>query len=347
MGNNEFKYFVKIQNSYKENGNIYLEGVASGLTNDLNNRRMTMQVLNRFVDKIKSEGLPLTDGHLPSDSIIAVIGEIVDASIIDTDEMQIRCMLDAQHPTAGIIERKVKEGKKLAFSIEGYAKDEDTEIFFDEESDRYITRILDIEPVAITVTTEPAYTPSFAEVVYASVGIKNNLDITNSKMAEKEKREDVKKTKNDTIKSTDEEVTTDQEVTEEVSETSTEETDTTAQEEGVSTESTESDHTKQIEALTEKVSELEAKLAESKSEEEGEDVKTSKEKETNILSSVEDKLDKIMDVLKTQHDEIEDIKDLPFAKKSRVLSAKQKDGVGESDAPQTFEEKYRALTETD
>ena len=179
----EFKYFVKIEKAYEEDGEWYVQGIASGTKEDLDDCRMSKEAIQKFVDGLP---LPLTDNHAHGD-VLAVLGEVVFAELLDDEQMFIKAKLDKDNPSCGYVVKKVSEGKKFAFSIEGMLKKAQT--VFSESLDKFVTEYLDIEPEAISITTMPAYEASFLQVV--SKSYKKHLDKINK---EQEVKEEIKKT---------------------------------------------------------------------------------------------------------------------------------------------------------
>lgn len=158
----DFKYFVKIEKAYEEEGSWYVQGIASGTSIDLDDCKMSKSALQRFVEGLP---LPLTDNHEQGE-VLATLGEVVDAKLLEDDSLFIKAKLDKEHPAIPYLVKKIGQGKKYAFSIEGLLKKART--IFSDALGKFVTEYMDIEPEAISITTRPAYQPSFLEVVSKS-----------------------------------------------------------------------------------------------------------------------------------------------------------------------------------
>jgi hypothetical protein len=175
-----FKYFVKVTKAYEENDSWYVAGIASGTLEDRDEERMSEQVLYDFASAIP---LPLTNSHPRPGDVLGTLGEVVEASVIDEDNksLYVKAKLDKSNPASGYAYQQILDGKRMAFSIEGDAPI--VKPVWSEKLGKMINEFVRIIPRAISLTTEPSYSPSFATAVAKSY---NNLLIKSSTMDEKE-----------------------------------------------------------------------------------------------------------------------------------------------------------------
>lgn len=351
---NNFKYFVKIEKAFNEDGDFYVQGIASGTREDRDDQRMGVDVLKNFVDKINSSGLPLTDGHPKSGPIAGTIGTITYARINnDADHsLFIKAKLDKDHPNVPYLMKKVQEGKKFAFSIEGFLKK--AVPVFSDRLNKVIREFKDIVPKSISITTEPSYIPSFLEVVTKAAknyteevdkseifkefqdSIKNlNLIIKTKTMNIVDKIEET--TQNDDVKS---EETTTQTETEKVEEVNSPSTDSEEVKSSTDSEVKKSiGETDEMIACILQCTSMLNKLASMLQQKDmiedammdstyDEEYKSKTEKDlvtkselTNILNETLETFKASMEnIAKSLHSDIEEVKKLPLQKKSLVKS---------------------------
>ena len=174
-----FKYFVKVSKAYQENGQYFVQGVASGIMEDRDEERMSPEVLKAFVEAIP---MPLTDAHPERGPIGGEIGEVIYASILEdeNDSLFIKAKLDMDNPMVPYLVKQFDKGKKFAFSIEGTAPVVKT--VWSDRLKKMITEYVKVEPKAISITTEPSYIGSFLEVVTKAYNKQLKLNITNTNM---------------------------------------------------------------------------------------------------------------------------------------------------------------------
>lgn len=179
-----FKFYIKLEKAYQENGDYYVQGVASGLLEDRDDERMGPGVLKAFFNKIKTEGLPLTDAHPEKGPIMGQVGTVIDAQLMNdaNNSLFIKAKLDKDNPAVPYLIKQIQKGKKFAFSIEGI--DPVRKTVWSQKLKQNIIEYESVSPTAISITTLPSYIPSFLEVVSKSYQnkIKNNLvNLTNMK----------------------------------------------------------------------------------------------------------------------------------------------------------------------
>lgn len=300
--NNNFKYFVNISKAYKKGTKVYVEGVASGTLEDRDEERMSLQVLKDFISEIKTKGLPLTNSHPRTGDVIGEMGTVVDGEVRkngDAYEMHIKAEVDMDNPAAPYMLKQIQRGKKFAFSIEGSGAKAKT--VWSEKLKKMITEFVRIIPEAISITTQPSYSPSFLEVVSKSYDSKdidanetsndnenNESNLTDNSDMKKEvmKNEEVveQTTKVESVEEVKEEVVVEDKVEEVVEE---------IKEEGKEEVSEEPVEEVAEEEVKEEEKIEEALVEEEKVEEVVEETKKS-EKEEN-------KVEKMMDVAEVEH----------------------------------------------
>lgn len=335
----EFKFFLKVSKSISKSKKVVIEGIASGTTEDVDGERMSREVLVQFMEAIKRTSLPLTDNHKRGE-ILAEIGTVVDAKVLDdtNNSLWIKCELDQDHPTTPVLIRKLEEGKRFAFSIEGIV--EKIQEIFSETAGTYIREFLSIIPKAISITSEPAYSPSFINVVSKAYRKKdltesdqeriNDLYITQGTTMQKDVNTEPAKQDESVITET---------VAEPVEEASQQE------EQATQTPNQEVEKSAQINPLEEQVKALTAQV---KSLTDIVSGKTAKEVEKSAgtaetkLDAILSKLQEVEKVQKSIHGDMENLKGLPLQKKSvaTIPTRENTTGVLPTD---TFQEAYIKL----
>lgn len=186
----DFKYFVRLEKAYEEKGEWYVQGIASGTMIDVEGEQVSKEALQQFVDGLP---LPLTDDHAKG-NILAEVGEVVEASITDDNSLFIKARLDKENPSVPYLVKKIGDGKKFAFSVQGAVRKVKT--VFNEKLKKFVREYVDVIPEAISITTRPAYMASFLEVLAKSCekAQKDNL-IQEQKMEKviEEKEEKIEK----------------------------------------------------------------------------------------------------------------------------------------------------------
>lgn len=316
-----FKFFVSINKAITESGKIYIQGVATGTALDADGQRMDKSSVINFLNQINKnseEGnpLPLKDGHSQDGNIQEEIGAVVFAQLIDDEESSlfIKAELDPDHPSTPYLLKKVNQGKQFAFSIEGFSS-EAPRMEFDKTIGDYVTVLKDLIPSAISITSKPAYLPSFFEVVMKAHSLKtneqedyNNLTITNSQMpkdikteilsekSEQGTEEVVDQTTETAATETEEKVDSTAEVVEET----VEETPETTEEVATEDETTE-DATEETVEKSQDIAELITKAMKGE------------------FTTIAEAINKLEAVAKSLHDDVEAIKDMPLQKKSKAV----------------------------
>jgi chemotaxis protein histidine kinase CheA len=349
---NNFKYFVKIEKAFEEKGDWYVEGIASGTLEDATSGKMTRNALERFVEALP---LPLTDNHKKGE-ILAQVGEVVEATLLDDNSLFIRAKLDKENPSVGYLVKKVSEGKKFAFSIDGWIKN--AKKIFSEKSGKFITEYLDVLPEAISITTRPAYETSFLSVLQKSMDKSEENKIIKEQKMEEEKIEQVIPEENETAKA--DEVKESPEATEAIEEEKSDEIveekndnvqsdsskatlkEESKKEEEVTTSQTTEDESKEsnentIEQLSKKLDSL-TELVNSMTgfKPEIKEVEVQKQ-----LSPMEEALQIIKEqnrLMKSLQNKVDNLEKLPFQKKTRAMLPILEKSIEENHSPKSIKE---------
>jgi len=356
----DFKYFVQIEKAYEESGDWFVQGIASGTSEDLDDCRFSRSALQKFVDGLP---LPLTDNHEKGE-VLANLGEVVEARLLEDDSLFIKARLDKEHPAVPYLVKKVGQGKKYAFSVEGLLKKAKT--VYSEMLQKFITEYIDIQPEAISITTRPAYQPSFLEVVSKSYkktqedNIKKEQEMTEiikeeqvepvveeTKSIEPEKSEEVDEVVEVSEATEAKEEEKSEEVAEEKNDAQEEaqeavqEEESKQEEEVETTDSAEEDKSEsqedKIEQLNQKVenlTDLVSKLVVNKTDKVDEPVSQPKP-----LTPIEEALEMIQKnnvIIKSLQDKVENLERLPLQKKTRASLPVIEKSTDNEDKPKTI-----------
>ena len=354
----DFKYFVQIEKAFEEKGDWFVQGIASGTLEDADDGKMNKSALERFVEGLP---LPLTDNHNKGE-VLAELGEVVEAKLLEDDSLFIKAKLDKENPSVPYLVKKVSEGKKYAFSIEGLLKKAKTT--YSERIGKFVTEYLDIIPEAISITTRPAYQASFLEVITKSFEKAQKDKISQeqkmNKQVEKEeevKQEEIKQVEIETVDKTDD-IVENQEATEteaeEKSEAEEEKKDDTVQ---VPLEVIPEEKPKQVEEVKETPEAAKEKPSESQ-EDRIELLNQKIESLTGLvskltggveevieqpkpLSTIEEALQVIQkqnQVMKSLTDRIDNLEKLPLQKKTRATLPEVEKNENEHKEPTSIKE---------
>lgn len=366
----EPKFFIKIQKAYQDNGNWFVQGVASGTAIDRDEEKMSKGVLEKFA---RSMPLPLTDNHPQDGGVLGELGKVINAEVLDDDmnSLFVKAQLDMDHPAVPYMVKQIQKGKKYAFSVEGLKPM--TQQVWSESLKKMITEYVDVVPKAISITTEPSYTPSFMEVVAKS--IKYNLS-KNTTMEDKDVKTETKEVEVEEVKTETPvvEVESKEEVKADVAETPKVEEAETKEEVKTETQTEQPDVVVDKSAKKEKsvkkyadpvaVAEAVQETVEDANEDEAEAEEDARE--YAMLSDLCMKVDSLIEtvarlvesdkevhtmvddtmksykstenVLKSFHDDIENLKELPLQKRSRVISKNFEERKEEDVKPKTVKD---------
>ena len=191
------KFAISIEKAYEENSEYFIQGVASGTLEDMEEERMSKDVLKNFVNTINTAALngrpmPITNGHAKGGPVGADLGEIMFAELKDDEanSMFVKARLDPSNPMVPYLMKKVNDGKHFAFSVEGTKPE--IKKTWSEKLGKVINEYVSVVPKCISITSQPSYSPSFFEFVQKSYEFytdeeKNNLIKSNVSMEEETK----------------------------------------------------------------------------------------------------------------------------------------------------------------
>lgn len=344
----DFKYFVQIEKAYEEEGNWYVQGIASGTSEDLEDCRMNRSALQKFVDGLP---LPLTDNHEKGE-VLATLGEVVEAKLLEDDSLFIKARLDKEHPAVPYLVKKVGQGKQYAFSVEGLLKKAKT--VYSEMLQKFITEYLDIQPEAISITTRPAYQASFLEVVSKSYKkAQEDKIIKEQKMEEKEVEQVIEPVKEEAETAKADDVVETPEATE-----ATEEKSEVVEEKKEDVKSDSLEATQEEESKPEEVVETTEEAEDDKSESQEDPIQQLNQKiesltgivqslvdskqevvqEQKPLSPIEEALQIIKEqshIMKSLQDKVGNLEKLPLQKKTKAVLPEIEKSVEEKEAPKS------------
>lgn len=166
-----FKYTLPITRAYEQDGELFIRGEASGPEVDLFDTRMDPALIDSFAGQIQTrnaEGQPLVyrDTHNP-DGVLTELGELVEASVTDTQHLYVTVRLDRDNPASRHLHTQLQRGKKYGMSIGGTVVDYVDE--YVESIGRVIRRFTNVVLDHIANTTMPAWTPSLGTVLTRAV----------------------------------------------------------------------------------------------------------------------------------------------------------------------------------
>lgn len=171
-----FKYTIPITRAVAENGELFIEGEASGPEIDTFGTRMDPGLISNFADQIATRaasGDPISyrDTHgmgvTGDNGVMVDLGELVAATVTDEDHLRVRVRLDRENPAAVYLHKQVMRGKRYGMSIGGTIVD-----FTDEyvkDLGRIVRTFKDIVLDHIANTSQPSWTPSLGTVLTRAV----------------------------------------------------------------------------------------------------------------------------------------------------------------------------------
>lgn len=180
-----FKYTIPILRATESNGDLFLEGEASGPEIDVYDSRVHPKVIASFQEQITTRaqlGDPImyrdthAQGVLGENPVMSDLGEIVAAIVTDEEHLVVRVRLDKENPAALYLHKQIQRGKKFGMSIGG------TVLEYADEYVRDVGRIVrtftNVVLDHIANTTQPAWTPSLGTVLMRAVekAIGENMD---------------------------------------------------------------------------------------------------------------------------------------------------------------------------
>ncbi len=166
MSDNQFKLQINFTKAYQDDeGNHFVEGIASGPEVDLTDERMTLPALKSMVDSLNRRIVEFRSEH--SDHWNAELGKIVDLSLTPDNHLFYKAKLDMGFSASRDFWYTVTEkGRKLGVSIAGVAK---AGYKYASELGREIYPYVDVDLYEISVTRPAAYQYRFAYAVTISL----------------------------------------------------------------------------------------------------------------------------------------------------------------------------------
>lgn len=150
----------------EHDGGRYIMGVAAGPGIDAQSDRITPEAIIRFNNQLADKTIPFKNFH-KNDDITADLGEVTKAWITENGELGVEILLDDDNEDSKFLWRKIEKGKQYGLSIHGDAKDYRYE--YDPASASRVRVLNDVQLDEISITTRPAFTPSFGTVVRKSI----------------------------------------------------------------------------------------------------------------------------------------------------------------------------------
>jgi phage pi2 protein 07 len=133
-------------------GKQIISGIASTMTIDHDNERMSKQALESMVTVINEKGVPLRIEHNKADS--AIVGKVYEAVLDERNQLCIKAEIDKTHPAGPILYQSLKSGAKLGFSVGGKVKKAVKE--FSEKTGRLVKTFYDVFLDEVSITQRPA-----------------------------------------------------------------------------------------------------------------------------------------------------------------------------------------------
>lgn len=159
-----------VTKSYRdENGQMFIEGIASTIDIDLTNERMSPEAIALMAARLP--GKPLREEH--QKGYLNRLGEIIQADVIKDDSgnpaLWIKAKLHDWSSAAKDTFQAIKSGVKLGLSVSGSIRSGGLVKELDESRGKYIPTYKDIEPSEVSVTDHPANLGTFALAVAKSM----------------------------------------------------------------------------------------------------------------------------------------------------------------------------------
>ncbi len=167
MPDNRFKLQINFTKAYQDDdGNAYLEGIASGPEVDLTGERMSKTALQSMVDSLRRRLIEFRDAH--KDEWNDDLGEVVELSLTEDNHLFYKAKLDLNLSGAkDLWYRVTTKAKKYGVSIGGAVIKAGYE--YVAELGRDIFTYFDVDLYEISITRQAAYQYSFANAVLKSL----------------------------------------------------------------------------------------------------------------------------------------------------------------------------------
>lgn len=159
-----------VTKSYRdENGQMFIEGIASTIDIDETDERMSPEAIALMAARLP--GKPLREEH--QKGYLNILGQIIQADVIkDTNgnpALWIKAKLHDWSSAAKDTFQAIKSGVKLGLSVAGSIHSGGLVKELDESRGKYIPTYKDIEPSEVSVTDHPANLGTFALAVAKSL----------------------------------------------------------------------------------------------------------------------------------------------------------------------------------
>lgn len=184
-------YYVGIKKAYVEDGEWMIEGVAGGTLIDEDDEKISVKVLEQFVDFLP---LPLKDAHPSMGPVMGKLGDVIDGRVAPIKgiegefELFIKARLDKENPASQYLWKQLQAGEKWGFSVD--SNEVVTETTYDKMNGKFVTTFVSCIPDNVSVTSEPAYSRSFIQVAEMALK-KEKKELKREALTEEEKGVDM------------------------------------------------------------------------------------------------------------------------------------------------------------
>lgn len=171
-----FRYTIPITRAIAENGDLFLEGEASGPEIDSYGTRIHPSVIAGFAEQIATRSamgdpIPYRDTHgqgvTGDQPVMADFGELVGATVTEDHHLRVRVRLDNENPAARFLHKQIERGKRYGMSIGGQVQGFQDE--FVKEAGQIVRTFTNVMLDHIANTSQPSWTPSLGTVLMRAV----------------------------------------------------------------------------------------------------------------------------------------------------------------------------------
>src|SRR5579862_3725028 len=146
-----------VTKSYRgENGEMFIEGIASTVDIDQTGERMSPEVIAKMAARLI--GCPLREEH--QKGYLNRLGEIVKADVVNDANnrpaLWIKAKLHDWSSSAKDTFNAIKDGVKLGLSVAGKIKPGGLVKQMDEHLGKFVPTYIDVDPTEVSVTDHPA-----------------------------------------------------------------------------------------------------------------------------------------------------------------------------------------------
>jgi len=215
----DFDLEMPLEKATTEDGRWILKGVAAGTGIDLQNERLSPELVTKFAAQIAQQPVPFLNWHNKNDAL-AEMGEVVKAWVTPNFDLGVEVELDQDDYRAQKLWRKLdtvnpRTGKPYQYGMSVFGKVHDYKDEYEKSAGRVRT-FYDATLEEVSLTTKPIYTPSFGTVLKkaadaASEGDMSEQDtpnVTDEKVAEEKSVESAKEAAASGQETSEPEVTT-------------------------------------------------------------------------------------------------------------------------------------------